>query len=114
MAREPNIEEETIFRRNTYLRQSAITPECLLWTLRRGRSHPVVVVVVHELLALFVGQLAQGHQSLEVPLPRRARGEVQQHRRGLAGGVAEAVDAAGGHVHEVTGRARDPLVPVEN
>src|SRR4051812_45659367 len=85
-------------------------PPSPLWT----DLDPVVVVVVHELLTLLVGQLTQGHQTLEVRLPGRTRREVQQHRRRFAGRVAEAVDTTGGHVHEVPGRCPDPLLAVED
>src|SRR5689334_12473196 len=60
------------------------------------RSDPVRVVAVHERGPLLRGHrvLGQMGECLEVLLARRAGSEQQQHRRGVALHVAEAVDAA--------------------
>src|SRR4051812_32016062 len=83
---------------------------------RLGRSGPVGVVAEIELLPFLRGERAARHadlgEGLEVRLTRGARGEEDQHRGGLAGLVAERVDAALRHVKEVSGLRVDPPLPV--
>src|SRR5882757_8178191 len=77
----------------------------------------VLVVPRPELDPLLGAELAAGAADLgallEVLLPRRPGREQDQHRRRLAADVVEAVDAALGHVQEITRGRVDPLCAVK-
>ena len=78
-------------------------------------SHVDVVVLLEERLQLLVAGLPATlrhlDQGFEVGLARGAGGEQDQHRRGFAGLVAEAVQPALRHVDEVAGRPSTQFVP---
>src|SRR5687767_8785872 len=72
----------------------------------------VAPVEVGHLLGAPLSGAADLSQAFEIPFPRSTGGEVEQHRRGLAGLVPEAVDAPDRDVDEVPGPRLDPAVPV--
>ena len=74
---------------------------------------PERVVLQEERQPLLLAPLGHARHLLEILLAGSARGEQDQHRGGLAGVVAEAVDTALRDVEEVTGGGVDPLLAVE-
>src|SRR5215469_15568010 len=78
----------------------------------RARSDPESVVAEEELRPLFRPRTGQAREPFKIALPRGPGREVQQHGRWRTGLVAEPMDAALRHMHEITGPAVDPAASV--